>query len=319
METLAVSANDLLVWMSARCSGSWSQFRTAVERLVVAPVVADDDDEGNDSDRSSLPIYQQLRLNLERLGYAEFFGATGDEWRVSPPVLVFGESGTGQTGFVTGARSDGLVRRIETTSAPRPLRIEQQENCPDSLFLDADDPSQLAHLATSVGLVLQQRAPTAILAAVEELNVRALVGPVDPPLGKEWIFERFQERTLRWENASRPDLERASFGLFRLRFRYRTEILLRWSGATYRAKLPEGKYLALKRVRKHVLMYEPNTATLALPAICCPPTLIDRALILCSGLLPSIESRQGSPFLRYQKIPPTIAMTAASLLRQRLL
>lgn len=315
-----MSAGHLLTWMSARGSGSWPQFRTAVNQLVVPPVVGADDDETDDSDRSTLSIYQQLRLNFERLGFAEFFGAAGDEeWRVAPPVLVIGPSDAGQTGFVTGARSDSLMRRVETAFAPRVVRIEQQENCPNSVFLDADDRLELGRLALSVGLIPQHQAPMAILAAVDELNSRSLGAAVDPPLGKEWTFERFHERTLRWESTRRGEFERTAFGLYRLRFRYRTEVLMRWSDTTHRSNLPEGKYLALKRVRKQVLSYHENIATLSLPAICRPPILIDRALTLCSGKLPTVEMRGGHAFLHYNHVSPAIAASAASLLRQRLL
>ncbi|MGH7927410.1 MAG: hypothetical protein ACREQV_06425, partial [Candidatus Binatia bacterium] len=108
--------NDLLLWMSARGSGSWAQFRAAVERLVPDSEPTDDDVEREDSDQSKLPLYQSLRLNFERLGFAEFFGASGgEEWRVAPPVLVIAHSKTRQTGFLTGARSDAIMRRIQTT------------------------------------------------------------------------------------------------------------------------------------------------------------------------------------------------------------
>jgi hypothetical protein len=320
MEAAEVIGNDLLLWMSARGSGSWVQFRAAVERLVPGAIPADDGAEREDSDQSKLPLYQTLRLNFERLGFAEFFAASGEEeWRVAPPVLVIAQSATRQTGFLTGARSDSLMRRIQTTLAPDSFRIKPQENCPDSVVLETDDASLLPRLAASAGLVAQRDAPTAILAALRELSVNDLIGPVDPPLGKEWTFERFRERDLRWEDTGRTDMDRASFGLFRLRFRYRTEILLRWGGRAYQTGLAEGKYLALKRVRKRVLVYDPADASLVVPAICRPPILIDRALILCSGQLPRLEIRGNSAYLHYQDIPSAVAWTAASLLRQGLL
>lgn len=310
--------NDLLRWMSARGSGSWQQFRAAVERLVPDSAPADEGADRDDFDPTKLAIHQTLRLNLERLGFAEFFGAAGEgEWRVAPPVLVIGQFGARQAGLLTGARSDNLMRRIEATATPHETRVEPQENCPDSVFLVTDDPKSLPAIAAATGLISQPDAPTAILSTVRELSLEALGGPVDAPLGNEWGIERFRERDLRWETTDRAELD-AACGLFRLRFQYRTEFLLRWASQSFRTAPQEAKFLLLRRVRKHVLTYDPRSATLTVPAICRPPLLIDRALHLCSGRLPAFEFRETTASLRYHNISPTVATTVASLLRQRL-
>ena len=69
-----MSANALLLWMSARREGSWQQFRSAVEELHIETdtFASAEDDEAADNFR--FPLYQALRLNLQRLGHAEFFG-----------------------------------------------------------------------------------------------------------------------------------------------------------------------------------------------------------------------------------------------------
>ena len=82
LEESAVSANDLLLWMSARGKGSWSQFRAAVEELHMAEQenTAPTVEEEEPTARAGLPLHQSLRLNLERLAHAEFFaGADGDD------------------------------------------------------------------------------------------------------------------------------------------------------------------------------------------------------------------------------------------------
>jgi hypothetical protein len=306
--------------MSARGSGSWAQFRAAVERLVPDSGSSDEGSDKDDVDPSTLSLHQTLRLNLERLGFAEFFGAAGDEeWRVAPPVLVVGRFGGRQAGFLTGARSDAVMQRIEVAANPHRARVEPQENCPDSVFLETDDRSLLAHIAASAGLVSQPDAPAAILSAIPGLSSNTLIIPADAPIGREWAFERFRERDLRWETTGRAELEAASYGLFRLRFRYRTEFVLRWAGRTFRTTPQEAKFLLLRRVRKHVLTYDPQSTTLTVPAICRPPLLIDRALLLCSGRLPKFEIREAAASLLYQDISSAIASTVASLLRQRLM
>src|SRR5437868_5036674 len=116
MESVPVKANELLLWLSARKEGSWNQFRGAVESLHLpddAP--ADDDaeaeiDSEEEQDQSGLPIYQELRLNLQRLAHAEFFAREcKDGWRVTPPTLACcGDEALGWVGILCGARSRGL-------------------------------------------------------------------------------------------------------------------------------------------------------------------------------------------------------------------
>jgi len=83
--------NELLFWMSARQSGSWFQFRTAVEELGL-----------NESHATgkAFPAHQLLRLNLERHAHVEFGDEDGEStWRVAPAVLVARMLLVGLSGF----------------------------------------------------------------------------------------------------------------------------------------------------------------------------------------------------------------------------
>jgi len=73
-------------------------------------------------------------------------------------------------------------------------------------------------------------------------------------------------------------------------------------------------YALLRRHRQGVLRYNGDAAALSLPAICRPPRLLERALVLCSGLPPVYANGQ----LTYSELPPEVARLAAELLRQPL-
>src|SRR5258708_17101680 len=119
-ENTTMRANELLLWMSARREGSWQQFRAAVEQLHLggngdeqAPTV---DDDSSDA-RNRLPLHQDLRLNLERHGHAEFFdGAGGSGWRVTPPSLAATRCGDGWLGVLAGARTTRFMERFEAAA-----------------------------------------------------------------------------------------------------------------------------------------------------------------------------------------------------------
>ena len=72
-----MNLDHLLLWLSVKGQGSWSQFRGVVEELCVeetdgAPEV-DDEGERPAKAGSDLPVYQRARFALQRLGHVEFF------------------------------------------------------------------------------------------------------------------------------------------------------------------------------------------------------------------------------------------------------
>ena len=124
-----MSANALLLWMSARRQGSWQQFRTAVEELHLGEsndLVGGGDDA---PDQFALPLYQTLRFNLQRLGHAEFFAGAGDaDWRVNQPSLAVTQHARGWLGIVAGARSRTVLKRLHAavgTENPETLALHE--------------------------------------------------------------------------------------------------------------------------------------------------------------------------------------------------
>jgi hypothetical protein len=103
-----VTPNELLLWLSARKAGSWSQFRGAVANLDLANSTAEPEED------AALPIHQRVRFNLERLGHVEFGAEEGGEgWRVVPPTLALLQYDGRARGVLCGARTLPLMERIE--------------------------------------------------------------------------------------------------------------------------------------------------------------------------------------------------------------
>ena len=108
-----MKANELLFWLSARREGSWRQFRAAVEEIHAAE--NDIDGDGITSPDDTFPLYQQLRLDLERLAHVEFFAKGCEEgWRVAPPTLAAHPVDGGVRAVLCGAAFTRIVR----TGAP---------------------------------------------------------------------------------------------------------------------------------------------------------------------------------------------------------
>lgn len=312
-----MSANALLFWMSARRQGSWQQFRTAVEELHVG----ESNDLGGEDDDSpdpfALPLYQTMRFNLQRLGHSEFFAGAGDaDWRVTPPSLAVTQHARGWLGILVGARSPTLLQRLHAAveSASANMETLALPAYPDQILVAADNEGTVVAVAERAGLLLQSDAPASILTSLPPIDDACVRHPAQLPLGADWRIDRFSSENLAWKSATLDDAASASGGLFRFSLQHQRHVLFCVRGAAFRIPSQVGKYLVLRirRRRRQVLRYDGQKRTLAVPASCRPPFLVERALVLCSGSPPSYEDG----ILHYTEIPENIAAIAAALLRQ---
>ncbi len=322
LEITSLSLNDLLTWMSVRGSGSWSQFRAAVEELHVEPGDAEKNRGSADhATASELPVYQATRLALQRLAHVEFYSVTAEaDWRVVPPALAIHQKGDRWVGVLCGARPPGLRDRIglglvtwESEAAP---------GMPDRIRLVASDLNALETVCRAARIHIQENAPLSLLAAIPPVDDPRSRVPAKAPAAPGWTIERFSPSTLHWtarDYAGARDLEyqdvhRFRTGLFRFRMKYQRFHYLRWRGKTYDVPVQVGKYAILRHKRVRGLMqYHASRSLLSVPVTCRPPLLIERGLILCTGLLPSLD---GTTRRLQYVVPQKVARLAAGLLRQ---
>ena len=120
---------------------------------------------------------------------------------------------------------------------------------------------------------------------------------------------------LAWRQVERRDIRLSRAGLYRFSHRFhRDSYFLCWREHLYRMPRANAVYVLLRRARRAVLRYDPHSQTLRVPAICRPPRLLERGLVLCSGLPPSYSTADAN--LVYSDISPEIANFASELLRQ---
>jgi hypothetical protein len=312
-----MSANALLLWMSARRQGSWQQFRAAVEELHLgeSDVLGVEDDDALDP--FALPLYWTLMFNLQRLGHAEFFAGAGEaDWRITPPSLAVAQHARGWLGIVAGARSRALLERLHADIGAADLETLAFPAYPDQILVAARDLGTVEAVAERTGLLLQCDAPAALLTSLPPIDDPCVRYPTQMPFGAGWRIDRFSSDDLGWRSATLDDAAVASGGLFRFSLRHQRHMLFCARGAAFRIPGQVGKYLVLRtrKRRRQVLRYDGQKRTLAVPASCRPPFLVERALVLCSGAPPSYEGG----LLQYSEIRESIAGIAAALLRQEL-
>ncbi len=304
--------------MSARVEGSWQQFRSAVEAFHVEEGGTEDGESGEDSTAGDLPLYQAIRHGLERLAHVEFaLGGTERRWRVVPPALAVNQDGGQRVGILCGARSPNLSAALRQLPGTVSLDSQAVSGMPDRIRLIAPDLEELSSAGTGMGLLVQPSTSTALLAAIPPVDDPRSRFPAEPPSGPGWTIHQFSATSLRWEGADLRGLRRADTGLFRFQLRYQRFHFLRWLGRTFRVPVQVGKYLVLRHRRiRWLVRYDRELAVLSVPVTCRPPLLIERSLVLCSGLLAQLGQSTGR--LEYRQVPPDVARLSAALLCQEL-
>ena len=290
-----MAMNALLLWMSARKSGSVASFRSRVAELGIT--------------RGRSPV-QILQWNLAMLGHAEFDpAADGAGWRVAPPILAAGDPGQSPSAFLCGARTLELLDRLGATGMREHRQI--QNACPDIIEVGATSALELEECAARAGIEVQWNAPLAVLTCCTPPTERQLVSS-DLPIGG-WEVSRFSKTGLAWVSSSVDEAHAAAAGLFRFRSKYETRHVLIEGGSPFAVEPAVGKYRIFKRCHSPLSYSMPEKA-LKIRASCRPPRLVERALVLCSGALPVFADG----LLTYNRIEPSMASSVASLLGQRL-
>lgn len=305
-----MTLDHLLLWLSAKGAGSWSQFRAAVEELHVQRQPSPPDDSDGDRPEADLPVYHEVRFALQRLGHVEFrAGEARHAWRVVPPSVAF-MPGTAARGLLCGARSVALLERVRNVADIEVLPIE---GMPSRVVLLGESRAAIGARARALGLHVQESAPIAILCAVPGVRDLATWSAAEMPETPGWTVHRFSPSRLQWAAMLQDDVARVETGLFRFVMKHQRFYYLRRRGRSYEVPVQVGKYAAMGK-RDAALYYEADRGVLSVPAICRPPLLIERALVLCSGVLPRFDPT--SARVEYTGVTWEVARLAAQLLSQ---
>jgi hypothetical protein len=301
--------NELLLLLSARKSGSWYQFRSCVDEVMGE----------ENSGSAGFPLHQRIRWNLSRLAHIEFADDEENEgWRAVPPVLAIAKAPIGFLGVLCGARSLDLLGKFGSVFGALDVETVPLAASPDALRVTSPAIAALEVAAQSVGIPIQREAAASLLSVLDPIHRRPSGPPQEFPFGKDLIVERFAvvRQRYRWEKieSGKP----VDDGLYKCTRWQQPEHFLRGGGRFTRVAGPVGKFIILNSMKRNVLRYDGRSWNLKLPAMCRPPPLIDRALHLCSGMLPAEAPGKHGLVLTYSNIAPGVASLAAELLGQKL-
>lgn len=308
-----MNPDDFLLWLTERGEGSWAQFSSAVATFT--------DAEGEDTDaEGALSTQMQLRLDLSRLGHVDFESANNKTtWRVAPPTFAACEHG-GETRIVAvGARTLPLLDNLATLANGVSDLSSAVEGAPRALRFSFPAFDEALAFSRRAGFALQRDAPATLLAVLPRVADRSTWAVTETPFGRDWSVRRWNiekvpgaKNDLRWVESSHDEVTSGGLQLLTFQKKFERVVLLRVRGRAFRINAQAAKYVLLRNHRRRVLRYDEASRTLELPISCRPPPLVERALVLASGVLPA-TSRTA---VTYSDVQPPVAHLATALLEQ---
>lgn len=309
--------NELLLWMSARQSGSWAQFRAMVDGLGM-------DDTAGEAQTSGFRPHQRVRSALQVLGHVEFDRTEiGNGWRINRPILAVARPGGRIKGILCGARTQPMLARLREVVGPDSLEQNAAAGCPDCIRIAGASEEALGEISDSLALRFQPEAPLNLLARLAPIATTAVGPERSMPFGRDVKIERFAvgRNHCRWVETQIEEANRQNGALFRFMRWQIPEYFFRMNGRSFSTTGQAGKYFILGMMERRVMRYDVRARQLRVPAICRPPMAVDRALTLCSGFQPeemSAQSPRMETILVYSDVDPAVAGLAAEVLRQSL-
>lgn len=307
-----MSFDRMLLWLSAKGQGSWSQFRAMVEAFGLEPDIEDDSATDTGSD---LPVYQEARFTLQRLGHVEFYSAGAENgWRIVPPTVAIHKP-TSAEGVLCGARLPALLDRL-STATDLALDRSQITGMPERILVRGRSHEQLVARVLDLGFLVQRDAPALLLSALPSVRDRTSWHSSNMPETPGWLVHRFSiYPEPQWTELAQVDARRTSSGFFRFVMKHQRFYYLRWRSRTFGVPVQVGKY-AVMRPRCGTLRYDDGQRTLSFPVALRPPLLMERALVLCSGVLPRFDPVRRR--LEYSGVDDNVALLAGQLLHQEI-
>lgn len=260
------------------------------------------------------PIW--MLADLAALGHID--PLSDGRWRTAPPVLagIADDMGLAVSAILCGARTPKILRRLRDACDRAGATITEtvQPKRPTVVTVSTRSPADLAAIAADAGLLFQRDAAFTILACLPTIPNWPR-SPCPMVIGRVQDVKRFSRSRLAWVPSSLEAAAAARRGFFRIHRDWDWVNLIK-QGVESQAEIDAsaGRLAAAERMK--AVSWAPSSRSLRLPFALYPPMLIARALVLCSGALPT-RDRQ-SRTLSFRDVPARTARLTLALTQLRL-
>ena len=275
----------LLFWMTHVGEASWTTFKNAV--------ASSGDDEADGAEMARV-----LRNSFSDLGFADFFVAGSQRWRINPPLLAGLESS--RAAVLVGARIPRLVETILTAAPEMDCTVTTVTSVPDapSWVQVSGTQEALARLAAAASVRFAPRASRELVASFEPIqNVFARTSV--EPFPTNWRVRSLDMETMRWVDRLLPNAACEC---------YPRQGRSRWYVHTRHRRLHpmskrEAIFAAAMIRRMPLIQYDSERQRLACIPSAPLPEKLSRAASLCAGA----RGRFADGNIVFEGISPAVA------------
>jgi hypothetical protein len=301
------TGDQLAYVLSAKNELSWGLFKSVFDSLIKASQDTVED----------VPIlrYRILRL-LDSLGHCDFLFDKGVGSIFVCPATVARLPLRECVGVLTGARSPGTLAALDKISRKLgdiTISIEETDGTafvPSRVTVRSHDIENLKFFCREAGLVIEAEPPCWKLATFSA-DIDTYTTSLKWVEGHElnWKSWQFEPEYCEFRSArSESGASRLMRYLDPVRniFRYRL-----WRETRYaNVDADWGRYIVLRESGFNVLFYDQMHHILAIPRNAYLPRLLQRAVGLCSGMMPftyNVRSNDRKAMDLFQSVPPKVA------------
>jgi hypothetical protein len=294
-----VSADHDILMDALSClgSGSWGKFESMLEALSREPLYA-----------------RQVAQHYAMLGHLDFEQRQGSgairSWCVPPPTINMVGS---DRAFLAGFRSSKLVKVVRERAeiAGGKVVTENGNRGPASIFVDGLGIDKLRDALDGVQdpharqVTVNEAPALSIAAACLALGrIEESLSPVS--IGRVRNLQKFDLTRARWYDVE----EVIGGGCYRWNDGFQAYAFVGEDGRAQTGSYQVTKVLAARASGVRLHAYEPETQVFYSSLGCEPSGLLSRALVACSGKLPTIEGGTAT----YHAVTPAVAGSVLKIL-----
>jgi len=277
------------------------------------------------SGRQSTASFNLARTKKASLNFYDYTGILDYDYDtkkivVNPPQLIFIPASKGRKVLLIGARDSSLVESIISKAPRHNLQIEVTKQFSSNEKLLLPDALTIKAFGNST----ENYGEKNLLAFAEELHLNFSYdyfpqialheyssGITDYVMLKQltdendygWARRIFNPENLSFERSEALTFNK-SFSMIEYKLNEYTYYYKLWEdGKCYQVDKNWGKYLALKRFNKNVILFDSSRKRVAIPWETPLPRLLSESIMLLSGLAPDFRDIEGRYYRIYENIP----------------
>lgn len=276
-------------------------------------------------ERHTTPSFNLTRTKKAALNFYDYAGILDYDYEmrkivVNPPQLIFIPASQGRKVLLIGARDPALVEEVINTAPEYNLQVEIEKQfpsnekllLPDAITIRAFGSSRenygeknLAEFAHKLHIIFSNDYFPQV--ALQEFSSSISEYESSKQLTEEndygWARRVFNPENLSFERSESATFDKL-FSMIEYKLNEYTYYYKLWEdNKCYQVDKNWGKYLALKRFNKNVILFDGIRKRVAIPSETPLPRLLSESIILLSGLAPDFREIDGRNYRVYENIP----------------